>query len=140
MKNFKVEDYKLAVEKAKELGIKFVGVKKEALVNAVNEALATQSKPAKKEKWYANGYGFQPGDVVDIQHKVIKKNGVVKQILQGRQAIIIGPSANENMVKAYLTDPKTGEQLNCPITLDVNLINLYIPANEEQEEAEGIAS
>jgi hypothetical protein len=144
MKKFTIEQYVEAKEMAKELGINYVGKTKETLVNEVNEKLAAaqqnKKEKVKKEKWYANGYGFQPGDVVDIQYKVIEKNGEIKHILHGRNAVIIGPSANKNMVKAYLTHPKTGEQLNCPITLDINLISLYIPNNEDQEKTEGVAS
>lgn len=123
-KQFAVEQYNDAKVVGKELGINFVGKTKQAFIDLVNEALAAKEKPVKKEKWHTNGYGFNFQDKVKIQSKTIEKNGVVKEILQGREAVIIGPSANEGMVKAYLIDDKTGETLNCPITLEIKKINL----------------
>jgi hypothetical protein len=67
---------------------------------------------------------------------VIEKNGEMKNILHRCQAIVLGPSNNQNMIKALLLDPKTKEQLNCLITLDINLISLHIPKNEPQENSE----
>ena len=126
MKKFTVEQYQEAKAMAKEFGINFVGKKKEVLVQMVNEAIETKeaakAKTAKKEKWYANGYGFQQGDTVQIISKTIEKAGITKEILQGRKACIIGPSNNEGMVKALLFDKKTGELLNCPITLEISKI------------------
>lgn len=114
-------------EVAKELGIKFVGVKTADLVIAINEEIekrtpAAKAPKVKKEKWYANGYGFEAGETVTIVSKTIEKNGEIKEILQGRQASIIGPSANEGMVKAFLFE-KDGTLLNCPITLEIAKIN-----------------
>lgn len=125
MKKFTVEQYQEAKVVAKELGINFVGKTKQVLVDMVNEELTKkeQNKTQKKEKWHENGYGFNPGDVVVIEHKVIEKNGVEKEILQGRKASILGPSVNEGFVKALLFDEKTGKLLNCPITLDITKIN-----------------
>ena len=108
---------------AKELGIKFVGVKTEELVIAINAEIdkrqAEKAPKVKKEKWFANGYGFNEGDVVVIESKTIEKGGETKEILQGRKASIIGPSQNEGMVKAFLYDDKSGKLLNCPITLEI---------------------
>ncbi|MNB84021.1 hypothetical protein D3C81_384470 [compost metagenome] len=128
MKKFTVEQYGEAKVVAKEFGINSVGKKKQDLVDLVNEAIAKKeaekvAKPAKKEKWYANGYGFNPSDVVIIESKTIEKAGETKEILQGRKASIIGPSTNEGMVKAFLFDEKTGQLLNCPITLEIAKIN-----------------
>ncbi|MNB84039.1 hypothetical protein D3C81_384700 [compost metagenome] len=127
MKTFTVEQYKEAKVAAKEFGINFVGKAKQVLVDLVNEAIAKKeaekaSKPAKKEKWFANGYGYNPGDVVTIESKTIEKAGVIKEILQGRMASIIGPSNNEGMVKAFLFE-KDGTLLNCPITLEITKIS-----------------
>ena len=131
MKQFTVEQYQEAKAVAKEFGINFVGKKKQELVDLVNEAIAKkeaeekatkETKAPKKEKWYANGYGFNPGDVVQIISKTIYKAGVTKEILQGRKASIIGPSNNKGMVKAFLFDEKTNELLNCPITLEISKI------------------
>jgi hypothetical protein len=52
MEKFTIEQYKEAKEKAIELGIKYVGVKKEKLIDTVNAKLKEvniQNKP-KKEK------------------------------------------------------------------------------------------
>lgn len=123
MKKFTVEQYQEAKVTAKEFGINFVGKTKQTLVDLVNEAIAAkETTKVKKEKWYANGYGFQQGDTVQIISKTIEKAGVIKEILQGRKACIIGPSNNEGMVKALLFDDKTGELLNCPITLEISKI------------------
>jgi len=108
---------------AKELGIKFVGVKTQDLVISINKEIDARKTPTtKKEKWYTNGYGFQNGDMVEIISKTIEKAGVIKEILQGRFASIVGPSNNEGMVRAFLFDDKTGALLNCPITLEISKI------------------
>lgn len=131
---------------AKELGVKFVGVKTENLVIAINEEIEKRNEAnkektpkVKKEKWYTDGYGFEPEQVVEIISKTIEKSGVTKEILQGRKASIIGPSANEGMVKALLFDEKTGELLNCPITLEITKIKL-VEKVENKEEGENTAA
>ncbi|MNV41634.1 hypothetical protein D3C71_1332750 [compost metagenome] len=131
MTKFTVDQYQDAKVKAKELGINFVGKTKQALVDLVNAEMEKlqPAKPAKKEKWYANGYGYTPGQKITIVSKTIEKAGVIKEILQGRQAVVVGPSANEGQVKALLIDPKTGETLNCPITLEIAKINKVVTIN-----------
>ena len=135
MKKFTVEQYSEAKVVAKELGINPVGKTKQTLIDMVNEKLKVENKTSKKEKWYTNGYGFQPGDVVIIESKTIHKAGVVKEILQGRKASIIGPSNNKEMVKAFLFDEKTNKLLNCPITLDITRIKLHTEDKKDENVA-----
>lgn len=128
MEKFTVAQYKEAKEAAKGFGINFVGKKKEVLVELVNKEIDKLNKlnkkeQPKKEKWYTNGYGFQPGDVVVIEKKNVLEGGVPKEILHNRHARIVKPSEVEGMVKAILINNKNGQEQNCEISLEIKFIN-----------------
>ncbi|MNB72097.1 hypothetical protein D3C81_333650 [compost metagenome] len=145
---FTVEQYPAAKEKAKELGINFVGKSKQTLVDLVNAALEntsnTQETPAgPAKKWYEEvDLGVNEGDTVQIVSKTIEKAGVKKEILQGRYAQILKASPRKGLVRATLLDPQTGELLNCPITLELGKFNkvsedwVFTPAKQEQPASE----
>jgi hypothetical protein len=61
--------------------------------------------------------------LIQIISKTINKDGVEKEILQGRYATVIGFSSKKGLVRAYLLHEKTGQRLNCPITLEVGKFN-----------------
>jgi hypothetical protein len=132
-KQFTVEQYKEAKEVAKQFGINPVGKSKQTLVDLVNEKLAAGENPENfiqqktetpKLKWYEeNPVGVKVGDIIQIISKTINKDGIEKEILQGRYATVIGFSSKKGLVRAYLLHEKTGQRLNCPITLEVGKFN-----------------
>lgn len=102
--------YNELVEIAKKFGIKWVGIKKEAIVENINKKIEEYNKQLnkkekgmvkmKKEKWYhqPGALPFKGGEVV-----VINEN---YPTLTGRKAIITIPSKKEKTMKAHLINEK----------------------------------
>ena len=124
MKKITIEtNYNVMKEMAKELGINYVGVKKEDLVKMINEKIEKQNKkPVKKGKWYEQegAFPFQIGDLAIIT------NHPNKGIL-GRMVEIVGPSSKRNAVKCYLINPKNGGRQKTCLSLDFDMITKYNP-------------
>jgi len=70
-----------------------------------------------EEKWYSKGYGNVPGDKVTIIGKNIHQSTPnSKVILQGRTAVVIGPSRMEDTIQVHLLDNE-GKQQKSIVTL-----------------------
>ena len=89
-------------ETAKELGVKFVGVNKEILIQEINtkieemEAAKKEETKASKGKWYdqEGAFPYQAGGLMVItNHK--------NQAIVGRMVEIAGPSTKRNAVKCF---------------------------------------
>lgn len=98
----------------------------------------------KAPKWHeVEGYGNKPGDKVIILGKNIHtETDNPKVILQGRTAVVIGPSKKANTIQAKLLDEGTGGEQGCIITLkkgeyaDHGTVDVAIPPRKTRKKAE----
>ncbi|MNB72087.1 hypothetical protein D3C81_333560 [compost metagenome] len=82
-----------------------------------NKPEETSTPAATAKKWHEDGYNNKPGDRVTIIGKNIHQSTKnPKVILQGRTAVVVGPSKKANTIQAKLIDDKGNEQ-QCIITL-----------------------
>ena len=113
-------------ETAKELDIKFVGVKKEILIQEINakieEMEAAKKEKAPKGKWYdqEGAFPYQAGGLMVITNH--KNSAIV-----GRMVEIAGPSTKRNAVKCWLINEKTGGRQKTCLSLDFDMVTEYIP-------------
>ena len=128
MKKVNMEtNYNVMKEVAKELGLKFVGIKKEDLVNSINNKIDEMEKSKKENKksnkWYdqENAFPYQEGDIAFINTN-FKDKGIHNRMIQ-----IQGPSTKKNAVKVKLYNPKTGETQKTCFSLDFGMFDLYSP-------------
>ena len=116
-------NYNVMKELAKQLGINYVGVKKEDLVNMINQKIEEQNKQTKKGgKWYEqeDAFPFQIGDLAIITNHPNKA-------IVGRMIQIVGPSSKRNAVKCHLINPKTGGHQKTCLSLDFDMITKHNP-------------
>ena len=122
MKKVTIEtNYNVIKEVAKELGINYVGIKKEVLVEQVNTKIDSLA-PKKGGKWYEqeNAFSFTEGSLAIItNHK--------NKAIMGRMVQITGPSSKRNAVKCHLISPKDGAHQKTALSLDFDMITEYIP-------------
>lgn len=81
-------------------------------------------KKAVKAKWYEADGAFP--------YKNEEKVAIVDGRLNGRFAIVIGPSAKQNAVKARLINQKTNELQGTKVTLDFN--NIVLASSIQNQE------
>lgn len=120
MKKVTIEtNYNVMKELAKKFGINYVGVKKEDLVNMINQKIE-ESKPKKGGKWYEQegAFPFKPGDLVILVNHPNKA-------INGRMVEVVGPSSKRNALKGYLINPKTGGKQKTCLSLDFDMVELY---------------
>lgn len=134
MKKFEsTAKYKEVTPVAKELGIKFVGVKTEVLIELVNakieemEAAKAPKAPRKQKasKTLAD-YGLFEGQVVTITGFDVKG----KTILAGREVQITRPSRAKGYIKGRLINSETGEaqKTEIAITMDIIKVGSHLPS------------
>lgn len=108
--------YNVIKSTAAQLGIKFVGVRKDDLIAAVNNKISEQ-EPLSTTKWYEveGAYSFSKGEMVKI---------VGGKCLLGRTAKVEKPSSKKNAIKAFLLNDKTGTFQKTCITVDIENIEI----------------
>ena len=118
-------------ETAKELGVKFVGVNKEVIIENINAKIdemeaqkASEQPEVKKEsgKWYnqEGAFPYTEGSLMIItSHK--------NQAIVGRMVEVAGPSTKRNAVKCWLINEKTGGKQKTCLSLDFDMVTKYIP-------------
>jgi len=114
-------NFNVIKETAKELEIKFVGVKKEVLVEQIN-AKIDSLKPKKAGKWFEqeNAFPYNEGDLsIIVNHK--------NKAIVGRMFEIVGPSTKKNAFKGYLINPKTGARQGTCLSLDFDMVETFTP-------------
>jgi hypothetical protein len=116
MKQFTVAQYMEAKVAGKELGINFVGKKKEDFINQVNQALAAQTKPEKVPAKSLADYNLTEGQVVTIAGRV----DMAKVILADRQ-VVITKATKHGYVKGQLIG-KEGKVQKTEISIPVSII------------------
>ena len=117
-------------ETAKELGIKFVGVAKETIIENINNKIEEMEAAKAKEtetkkptgKWYEQegAFPYQAGDLMIITNH---KNAAILN----RMVEIAGPSTKRNAVKCWLINPKTGGRQKTCLSLDFDMVTKYTP-------------
>ena len=115
-------------ETAKELDIKFVGVKKETIIENINnkieelEAAKAQETKKPKGKWYEQegAFPYTEGSLAIISNH---KNAVIVN----RMVEIAGPSTKRNAIKCWLINEKTGARQKTCLSLDFDMVTEYIP-------------
>jgi len=112
-------------EMAKELNIKFVGIKKEILVEQINakiEETASTEKPKKAGKWFEqeNAFPYTEGSLMIITNH---KNSAIL----GRMVEVVGPSTKRNAFKGYLINPNSGARQGTCLSLDFEMVTEHTP-------------
>lgn len=118
-------EWNVIKEMAKELGLKFVGVKKEILIEQVNnkiDELKASEKPKKSGKWFEQegAFPYTEGSLAIITNH--KNKAIV-----GRMVEIVGPSTKRNAIKCWLINPKNGGRQKTCLSLDFEMVTGYTP-------------
>lgn len=112
--------YNTLKEIAKELGIKFVGIKKEVIIENINkkiDELNKSEKPKKGGKWFEqeNAFPYNEGEILEI---INHKNAAII----GRRVQVIGPSTKRNAIKVQLICINTGSLQKTKLSLDFEIV------------------
>lgn len=107
--------YNEMIKVARELNVKFVGIKKEVIVESINKKI-DEMKPATptKGKWHEqeNAFPYEVGQMVIINSSYRHK-GIHNRIVE-----VSGPSTKRNAIKGHLINPLNGEKQKTCISLD----------------------
>lgn len=106
--------YNELVKAARELNLKFVGIKREVLVKSINDAIDAMKPTPTRGKWYEqeNAFPYEIGQMVIINTSYRHK-GIHNRIVE-----VTGPSTKRNAIKGHLINPLNGEKQKTCISLD----------------------
>lgn len=135
MKKLNMETkFNVVKEMANELGIKYVGVKKEVIIENINnkideieasksqESQETPKETKKAGKWYEQegAFPYTEGTLMIITNHPNKA-------IVGRMVEVSGPSTKRNAVKCFLISGKNGQKQKTHLSLDFDMVTEHTP-------------